>query len=153
MTFDSPLNVAYAILDKAEESGMTVTPMQLQKLLYFVNGWFLETQDGRDLFQNKFEAWTWGPVMPSVYQAFKGFGKNAIAGSMPYELKFPIGNLIEEILRIYGSLDGVSMSMLTHKDGTPWHTVWNNSLGKGLPIPSDLILEEFRRVRAAATSA
>jgi len=114
MIFESPLNVAYAILEKADESGTSVTPMQLQKLLYFVNGWFLETQEGRDLFQNKFEAWTWGPVMPNVYHAFKGYGKSPITGAMASNLKLPIEPLIIQVLRIYGSLDGVAMSMLTH---------------------------------------
>ena len=90
--------------------------------------------------------------MPDVYHMFKGFGKSSITGSLDSNLKVPIETLITEVLRIYGNLDGVAMSMLTHKEGTPWHEVWNGGLGKGLPISSDRIHQEFSKLRVEATS-
>lgn len=70
--------VANALLDRAEASGMAVTNLALQKLVYFAHGLML-TRHGRALVDGYFEAWEHGPVHPVLYGAFKHSGREPIA--------------------------------------------------------------------------
>ncbi len=69
--------VCNTILKKSFIQGITVTPMKLQKLLYFVYRDYLQKYD-RDLFSESFETWAYGPVLPSVYDEFKSFKASRI---------------------------------------------------------------------------
>lgn len=71
------LTVADAILKIAKSKGVSLTPMQLMKLVYIAHGWSLGLR-GIDLFRNRIEAWQYGPVMPDLYHATKQFGRNPI---------------------------------------------------------------------------
>jgi uncharacterized phage-associated protein len=46
--------------------------MKLQKLLFFTHADFL-IRTGRPLIKQEFEAWDYGPVIPSLYREFKKF--------------------------------------------------------------------------------
>ena len=152
------IGVANAVLQSAEEQGFSVTPMQLQKLVYFCNGWNLELRN-EPLVSDNFEAWQYGPVHPSIYHEFKTYGQEAIRsgsnlgfGGDPVQanLSSAEASLIDEVVRIYGGLSGPQMSNLTHRSGTPWSETWNNGLGKGNSIPSLRIADEFRALRQRA---
>lgn len=72
--------VANYLLDLADASGDPVSPMKLQKLLYYAHGWHLAVTD-RPLLNEFVEAWRWGPVIPSIYHEFKEFGDAPIKGT------------------------------------------------------------------------
>jgi uncharacterized phage-associated protein len=61
---------------RQEENDMT--NLKLNKLLYYAQGVFL-ARAGRPLFADDIEAWSFGPVVPAVYQRYKICGKNPIA--------------------------------------------------------------------------
>ena len=155
------LGVANAILESAQEHGFSVTPMQLQKLLYFCNGWNLELRN-QPLISDNFKAWQFGPVHPSVYHEFKKYGSGPIEGrsnnpftNQPWEARLSDDekSLIDEVVRIYGGLSGAQMSRLTHQEGTPWFQTWNGGLGKNDNIPAEVIQEEFKRLRNRGNAA
>jgi len=155
----APLSIANAILDESDRQGLSVTPMQLQKLVYFANGWHMEINSGQPLVGSSFEAWQFGPVMPELYHEFKRYGSQRITGrainifggaAWAANLLPPQNTLIAEIVNIYGRLSGPKMSQLTHKTGTPWSLTWNGGLGSGNDIPNNIILAEFRRLRTPA---
>ena len=62
----------------ATEEAELISPMKLQKLLYYAQGAFLAI-DGTALFDDEIEVWEHGPVVPSVYQAYKKYGAGGIA--------------------------------------------------------------------------
>ena len=64
--------VCNSILQLSFEENIPVSPMKLQKLLYFVYRDYLKETDEL-LFSERFEAWPSGPVLPSVYSEFKSF--------------------------------------------------------------------------------
>lgn len=158
MAFDS-LSISNAIIQEASNQGLQVTPMQLQKLLYFANGWHLEMRNGEPLVSNPFKAWQFGPVEESVYHEFKRFGSGPITALAkppfpsvpPYQASLTAiqQKLVSDIVSIYGRLSGPQMSNLTHRDGTPWHKTWASSIGRGDTIKPDLIKAEFDKLRAA----
>lgn len=51
--------------------------LDLQKHLYYAQGWAL-ARLGRPLFKESIEAWTLGPVVPSVYTRYAQYGREHI---------------------------------------------------------------------------
>src|SRR3954466_3457608 len=69
--------IANLVLDKADELGAEVTQLQLYKMVYFAHGWYLATEQRRLVLQD-FQAWSYGPVVRVLRDAFKSFGKSPI---------------------------------------------------------------------------
>lgn len=63
----------------AEEAENTdLTPLKVQKLLYYAKGVFMSNSGGVPLFLEHMQAWSQGPVVPEVYHDLKRFGRNPI---------------------------------------------------------------------------
>jgi uncharacterized phage-associated protein len=77
MAHYTPSHVANFILDNAEKEDVPLTPLKLLKLVYLCYGWVRAITDIR-LFEEHFEAWDYGPVIPSLYGEFKRYGGTAI---------------------------------------------------------------------------
>lgn len=67
------IGVISYIFEKLDE----VTPLMLQKLLYYIQGLSF-VLNGREMFEENCEAWVHGPVYKDVYNIFKQFGFNVI---------------------------------------------------------------------------
>jgi len=72
--------IANWFLDRSKSDGKPVDPMKLQKLIYFAHGWHLGLIR-HPLVDELFEAWEYGPVVPSIYHEFKMFGSRALSQS------------------------------------------------------------------------
>ena len=72
-----PRSIANLMLDEADRCGHRITNLALQKLLYFAHAIFL-IEEKRPLVSGYFEAWEYGPVNPTAYQAFKSAGTQPI---------------------------------------------------------------------------
>ena len=57
------------------KEGMTVTPLKLQKILYYVQAWMMVFFNEQLLFGDEPQAWVNGPVYKSVYDRFKDTGR------------------------------------------------------------------------------
>lgn len=141
------INIADTILKIAKKSGKQLTPLQLMKLVYIAHGFYLAMKSG-DLFNEKIEAWKYGPVIPELYHATKHFGRDVI----PFD-KIDDGEpsvsesdyiFLEDVFNKYGHLDGIALSSLTHKAGTPWSQVYNGYFGT--EIPDSLIKSHYERL-------
>src|SRR3954447_8990596 len=74
----SALAVANFFVGRAlAESERYLTNMALQKVLYFADGEYI-AKERRRLFDDRIEAWEYGPVVPTVYHEFKRFGGQPI---------------------------------------------------------------------------
>lgn len=109
------VEVAEYIVGICIKDKKAITNMQLQKLLYCVQERFLrETRE--PAFDDSIEAWGFGPVVPTTYYRFSGFGvmpitmmlsteklslrkndKTIIRSVVKEKLALPIWNLIDEI--------------------------------------------------------
>ena len=65
------LDIARYIIKYCKDNGYSISNLKLQKLLYFVQAQFLVTYNGRPAFEEKIEAWDFGPVVPEVYHYLK----------------------------------------------------------------------------------
>ena len=123
------LTVGNSILERAQQDDKDITPMKLQKLIYCLYKEYYKST-GRALFDERFEAWKYGPVLRSVYDTFKKYGANAIKGfaaatdgnvyvvnqSKSSDFKYAF----EKIWRKYSDFDGIVLSSFTHQSSTAW---------------------------------
>jgi uncharacterized phage-associated protein len=156
--------IANEFLKIAKEKGDALTPMKLQKLVYFAHGWYLALT-GQPLTSERIEAWKYGPVIPALYHEFKIFGTDPITSSATaFELvggkaAFKITNLdecgadqeeidkvkslIARVYDVYGQFSAVRLSNSTHMLGTPWQQVYREGV-KQLAIPDEIIKRYFQ---------
>src|SRR5437762_397203 len=69
--------LANTFLELAKEEGKSLSPLQLQKLVYYAHGWNLGIRNA-PLIDAPIEAWRFGPVVQSLYHEFKEYGNNPI---------------------------------------------------------------------------
>lgn len=118
--------------------GFTITPMKLQKILYYIQAWYLVKFDKELLFEELPQAWVNGPVYRSVYNQYK----DSFYRSTPLILKEiketgkdekilenyknSLGleteqiDLINVILKHYSSQDESKLVLMTHREA-PWN--------------------------------
>ena len=72
MNYNPTLLVANTILHQSFKSNYPITHLKLQKLIYFVYKQYLK-DTGNALFDEPFLTSQGGPVLHSVYEAYKGF--------------------------------------------------------------------------------
>nr|DAZ65954.1 MAG TPA: hypothetical protein [Caudoviricetes sp.] len=126
----SALNVANNILQRGFSENIDITPMKLQKLTYLVYKKFYQDTN-YILFQDKFEVWKYGPVVRSIYDAFKGYRGNAIKnyhretdGSILIaneDTSLSLKMALDGIWDKYKLYDGIPLSTMTHREGTAWY--------------------------------
>ena len=123
---DAPTRSALDVANYfVKRSGFTKTPLQVQKMTYIAHGHLLAIKD-RPLFRDKVEAWEYGPVIPSIYKAFKRWSKLPIGETVNYtEPQFDPDefDVVDDVFKQYGKLCGYFLSQITHDDGkgpTPW---------------------------------
>lgn len=125
---------------------LDTTPMHVLKLVYLCHGWMLGIH-GASLINEPVEAWQYGPVVPSLYHRYKGFGGGIIVGE-PVAERVVLGSsdaaaVIESIETVYRPCTAFQLSALTHQPGTPWDITRRKS-GIGSVIPSELIRKHYR---------
>jgi len=67
------LDVSRYVINYSNEKGYCVSNLKLQKLLYFIQAYFLVKMNN-PCFHERIEAWNFGPVVPKAYHEFKIFG-------------------------------------------------------------------------------
>lgn len=73
----SPTMIANNILSRAFAEKAYMSPMKLQKVLYFVASEYQKATK-RPLLEEPFSTWAYGPVVYSVYDEFRSFSKDNI---------------------------------------------------------------------------
>jgi uncharacterized phage-associated protein len=163
---DDPRIVANYMLDVASDRGISLTNLALQKLLFFAHAISL-TERKAKLVSGYFEAWQYGPVHPTVYQAFKAAGPNSIdfrAESFDpvTGARKPLERLADSATRVicdrvivqFGSLSPGRLVDITHANGGPWHQVVSASktgANIGLRISDEIIVERYGRQKVSVT--
>jgi uncharacterized phage-associated protein len=138
------IEIANKIVVNTDSSqGETISNLKLQKLLYYMQGFFIAVFD-KKLFEDPIEAWQYGPVVRSAYLHFKDFGSNSI--SLPVETEVINMSseeelLFNEVMEEYGQFSAIKLMNMTH-DELPWKkTFHKNPQGE---ITYDLLREYFK---------
>lgn len=116
-------DVAKYFISLSEESTpYAITPLKLQKLVYYAQGFHLRDV-GIPLFNDNLLAWAHGPVVRNLYDDYKHLGYFTI-NSEPFENNNNQLNnwemaTINRVWERYGHLDGKLLEELTHQED-PW---------------------------------
>lgn len=98
-----------------------VSAMKLQKLMYYSQAWNL-VWDEAPLFEEDFQAWANGPVLPNLYNRHRGMfsvdAKLFPDGDVQTLSESERGN-IEKVLSFYAQKTAQWLSNLTHQEA-PW---------------------------------
>lgn len=111
----------YFILRVDESTGDVMTNLRLQKLVYYAQAWHLALT-GKPLFDDDFEAWIHGPVVPHLYRRFKDNGWRPIdraATSPILPMDDETRDVLEEVWSAYGQFSATHLEELTHSED-PW---------------------------------
>ncbi len=93
------LDVCRYIINYSNEKDYGISNLKLQKLLYFVQAYFLcFSPQKQPCFEEKIEAWEFGPVVPEAYHEYKQYGSGDIPKVDSYLLFDP--DNIWEVKRI-----------------------------------------------------
>ncbi|MGB0981993.1 MAG: Panacea domain-containing protein [Winogradskyella sp.] len=129
-----------------------VSPLKLQKLLYYSQLWFFVKND-KMLFNDRIQAWIYGPVIYDVWANFKFMKRSSIiphSRAVSLSLDDLTLNHLADVWTSYGHLSGSDLVDLTHND-----LPWKNSR-KGLlsnqPSDKDVSINQYTTVDFALDS-
>lgn len=160
--------IANYFLGLAERNEKSITPMKIQKLVYFAHGWHWAIKN-EPLVDEDIQAWRFGPVIYSLYREFKEFGDQAITRRAinmrvnpennelekhepEIDRKDNLNELLEKIWEVYGEYSAAQLSNMTHEKGSPWDQVVSKcggSVPMGIDIPDEIIKDYFCKLAAA----
>ncbi len=130
----------YFLASVDEEAGDSLSNLKLQKLCYYAQGYHLALRD-KPLFSDEIQAWEHGPVIPSLYRAYRQFG----AGPIPRPRNFdPIAaldadtrDILAEVNEVFGQFSASKLRNMTHAE-PPWLSAYQQG-------PSTAISHEAMR--------
>lgn len=136
-------NVAKYFISLSEESTPhAITPLKLQKLIYYAQGFFL-SENPEPLFEEDLVAWDHGPVNREIYDKYKKYGYFTIPKEQFTNENGDLSDIekqtINTVWNEYGHLDGKFLEELTHQED-PWVFTDRNHV-----IDIDLIREYFEQ--------
>lgn len=149
-------DLALILIDKSHQQGLSITNQRLQKLLYFVQALFIK-EKGTLCFLDPMEAWTFGPVVPSVYSVYRIFGGNLIP-----EIKEVMDSkkkihrlcdvqitedeerLIDRIIKLTAAIPTREMIRITQFQ-TPWRLTYDPKVNR--IIDPSLMLKRFSKMK------
>lgn len=138
----------YLLLNTVE-----VTPMALQKLLYYSQGFFKAFTE-EYLFNNDCEAWIHGPVYRNIYYKYKNHGYNPIEEE-DYEygdirLTVIEKELLDSVVRCFGCYSGKVLEKMTYSE-EPWRITragLDDNEGSNRIIEKELIGGYFKKIKS-----
>ncbi|HEY4943286.1 MAG TPA: type II toxin-antitoxin system antitoxin SocA domain-containing protein [Rhizomicrobium sp.] len=154
-------HIANYLLDEADRIELPLTQVSLQKTIFYSHGWQLVLAD-RPLISDDVEAWTYGPVIRSLRENFRMFGRQRIlkkrayfynpisdeTSYRPYEISTDDQKFLNQMLSFYGKMDPFVLVRMTHRKGSPWDRVMasNQRANLGRVIPNSEIKVHFERL-------
>ncbi|WP_299503283.1 type II toxin-antitoxin system antitoxin SocA domain-containing protein [uncultured Roseobacter sp.] len=127
MTFDiatSPdtsasQELADFLIVESRERGDLLTPLKLQKLMFYADAWSLALYE-QELTTERFQAWVHGPVALSQYHRFKENRWRPILDEIDRpDMTEATAKHLCEIVDIFGVETGPALEAMTHQE-LPW---------------------------------
>ncbi|QQS10750.1 MAG: SocA family protein [Rhodospirillales bacterium] len=145
------LHPLVAAREVCEVRGWNVSNLEIQKILYLAHMTFLGRSEGKKrLVSEHFEAWDYGPVLPTVYHRAKAFGNGPVKNvfvAYPRPRGGAEAEMIQEAVESLEDKTPGELVAITHWHGGAWAKHYASG-GRGIVIPNADILDEYhKRVR------
>ncbi|GAA3842792.1 hypothetical protein GCM10022243_06560 [Saccharothrix violaceirubra] len=131
------------------------SPMKLQKLLYYAQGWHLATEH-TPLFEARIEAWKRGPVVPEVY--YRHEGRSEVCSwheGDPSRLAARERDVVASVVERYGHFSRHELSEMAHGE-EPWRDARGDlpeSEPSSAEVSREVMARYFRRLFRPAPQA
>ena len=150
-------SIANWVLDQADQSGIAVSNLSINKIVYFLHAHYLAQFD-RPLIGEKIEAWEYGPVIREIYSEFKSLGraninfraqrrsKTTLQREPVYEKLDPNDEaFLRTVLSTYLKLSAGRLVAVSHERNGPWDTVYNADArsNPGMEISNEIVRSYF----------
>lgn len=148
----SPTMIANNILSRAFAEKAYISPMKLQKILYFVASEYQKATK-RPLLEEPFSTWAYGPVVYSVYDEFRSFRKDnikrygrdargdvfVIDETQDIELKVAL----DRVWHKTKNMTAVALSEITHRQDSAWDKAFQDD--EPMLNPADIATDKTYR--------
>lgn len=142
MTSYTADDIARYIVNFCIEHDCPISNLQLQKILYFCQIEYYR-RTGNYLFDDDFEAWRYGPVIPTVYRLFSLFGgmkmRRPVVANRPVESA--VKDVIDEVILSRARQNPWDLVDETHRPGSPWSVTYLDGAGNGRIIEKRLLFD------------
>lgn len=132
-------DVAKKIIFMGKQKGIKITPLKLQKLIYYVKGIALAICE-KQVFKEDIINWSYGPVVKEIYHEYKCCGESVITNIKDIKTSKGLEKLIDKILETYGKCEAFQLVELTHEE-SPWLSTTKNEI-----IKDEKIYEYFKGI-------
>lgn len=127
MTAPSAAAIAAKVLERAQNSGVGVSNLKLQKLVTLVQSLSVYAT-GEPAFRESVQAWNHGPAVKPLYGMYKAFGSDPItivqsSRRSDDELSAATLHVIDEVWDVAGRLSASQLRTLSHDVG-PWESCY-----------------------------
>jgi uncharacterized phage-associated protein len=110
----------------SNETGNLISNLQLQKLMFYSQAWNIAICDKR-FFDEEFQAWVHGPVLPKLYVEYKHFKWQPINENLnkkhiellKNKLDVKQNEILEDVIEEYFGLTGFELEKIVHSE-SPW---------------------------------
>lgn len=130
------------IINRCDKLNKIVNNAKLQKILYFIQAEFLVATN-YPCFEEDFEAWSFGPVIPKVYMRYRGYGGAYIPSikNKYQDFDFSITEqiILNNVIDKCSSYSSLELTNLT-KHQTPWKQAY---IPKGHSIITKQSIKNF----------
>ena len=135
------VDIAKYVINKCIDLGRPISNLQLQKILYYIQGEYIRRTNGDTLFENKISAWQYGPVVPDVYYEFNVYSSSDINNKyLTIELPKDIRSIIDPVISEKSKFSAWILVEHTHNE-LPWMKSYEE--GKKNTIELDIMKKFF----------
>ena len=131
----------------AQVLNWNVTNLELQKMLYIAHLFFLG-RTGRPLINENFEAWDYGPVLPSLYRELKFFGSDTIMNVFSVkelEESSEEYSILKETAHHLKDFTAGQLVSITHHPKGAWYQHYKPNI-RNIVIDQESIKKEYKEL-------
>lgn len=135
-------DVAEVVIRYIRKRELSVTPLKLQKMLYYVQG--VGYKNNLKVIKDNFVAWDYGPVIKKIYAKYKAYDSSELVADENADLsKLEQDDgfmaVVNQAISEYGVYDGLFLMKKSH-DELPWQQTEKDKV-----IADDLMKRFFKK--------
>ncbi len=134
-------HIADYVVDNYSDYPGGITPMKLQKLLYYLKAWGIVAEV--PVVSESFKKWKYGPVNHEIYVKYQLYGAQPIAKNVVPVTLFESKEFVDFVLQSYVPYSALTLSALTHEE-MPWQQTEINDV-----INDELIKSYYKSLHFA----
>lgn len=143
------IDIANYIIGYANKIGRSVTNSELQKILYFLQGFYYNKHD-EPFISEDFTARRTGPVIEEIYVEFSRYGGLVITNFYEsnyknIKLKYLDKIFLNDAIKLLTKFSTNKLELMATNKNTPWEKAYNNENSK--IIPKEEIKRYFRKIK------